>query len=352
MWINEGGFPNEKDFKNGTQLLHVEARGFIICSSCGKILNSQVSEKATAKGRKKLQSAENSNSDPYKHTSKCEKRGQPGQTIALFTESKVEILRLLVPIPDDMTEDETKEWALSLGYALRSGMRHRYSLDGSEIEFIMEGPWTQTHNGTPYKLISLTFIDQNIGGSGYLYKIAEEFTDVAKDAIAYLDHKDCETACYRCLKSYNNQRFHQFLNWPRIISDLAFVSENTIKGKRLKLGDINDPTPWLEAYKEGVGSPLELKFLKLFEQNKIKVQKQVPVPADFPISTADFAIIDGSKQIAIYIDGAAFHVGKNLRRDIIIRNKLKNAQKPWTVIELRAKDLGKFTEIIEQYKLR
>ena len=42
-------------------------------------------------------------------------------------------------------------------------------------------------------------------------------------------------------------------------------------------GDIDDPRPWLEAYAAGVGSPLELAFLRLFETHGFHPQKQVPV---------------------------------------------------------------------------
>lgn len=52
---------------------------------------------------------------------------------------------------------------------------------------------------------------------------------------------------------------------------------------------------------------------------------------------ADFAVPD--KRLAIYIDGAAFHVGVNLKRDKYLRDKLRNGEPPWTVVELRAKDL-------------
>lgn len=41
-----------------------------------------------------------------------------------------------------------------------------------------------------------------------------------------------------------------------------------------------------------------------------------------PISTADFAIPD--RRLAIYVDGEAFHVGANTRRDRYIRDRLKN----------------------------
>ena len=39
------------------------------------------------------------------------------------------------------------------------------------------------------------------------------------------------------------------------------------KSRPLETGDVEDPGPWLEAYEAGVGSPLELKFLRLFEQH-------------------------------------------------------------------------------------
>lgn len=84
----------------------------------------------------------------------------------------------------------------------------------------------------------------------------------------------------------------------------------------LETGDIDDPRPWLEAYVAGVGSPLELRFLRLFEQHGFLPEKQVPVAPDEggrTISVADFAV--PQRRLAIYVHGAAFHVGANLRRD-------------------------------------
>ena len=45
--------------------------------------------------------------------------------------------------------------------------------------------------GKRYGLVSLTFIDPSLGGSGYLRRIATEFDQVAKEAIADLDHPNC-----------------------------------------------------------------------------------------------------------------------------------------------------------------
>lgn len=116
----------------------------------------------------------------------------------------------------------------------------------------------------------------------------------------------------------------------------------------LQHGDSDDPSPWLEAYDAGVGSPLELKFLRLFEKHGIEVEKQVPVspdPGGRPISQADFKVRD--KNILIYIDGAAFHTGSRLRRDRAIRQALSLGKHQWNVIELSAKALAGEADVIK-----
>lgn len=163
-------------------------------------------------------------------------------------------------------------------------MQQLYMLDASEIDFEFEGTWQLSSEGKNYNMISLTFIDPSLGGSGYLRRIAIDFHQVAKRAIAHLDHPNCETACYRCLKSYHNQRYHELLNWPQVIPALEQLAQAPPTQCPLKTGDIDDPLPWLEAYAAGVGSPLELKFLQLFEKygfypkNKYQYQPIHPFP--------------------------------------------------------------------------
>jgi hypothetical protein len=107
-----------------------------------------------------------------------------------------------------------------------------------------------------------------------------------------------------------------------------------------ELGDGDDPRPWLEAYDAGVGSPLELKFLRLFEQHGVEVEKQVPVGPELDglaISQADFRVAGTS--VLVYVDGAAFHTGSRLRRDRAIRKALREGGAAWRVVELTARDL-------------
>lgn len=344
IWLNEGSKPTASDFERGVPILHREAKGFLLCPSCGHILKPQLPEGAP--GERRRRPRQSGQQDPFGHSQRCDRRGQPELPIAISTEQTVEILRLLVPVPAQMPDGAIEQWGLSLGFSLRAGMRHRYTLDGSEIDFLLEGPWASKHENAAFNLVALSFIDAHIGGSGYLDRIAREFDKVARDSIQYLQHDDCETACYRCLKSYQNQRFHQHLNWPRIMSDLETLAGTPVETRPLLVSDIDDPRPWLEAYAAGVGSPLELKFLRLFEANGIKVDKQVPIgPQDDgkPISLADFVV--SGKRVAIYIDGAAFHCGANLRRDRFIRDRLRNGTPPWKVVELRAVDLARGSEL-------
>jgi hypothetical protein len=96
-----------------------------------------------------------------------------------------------------------------------------------------------------------------------------------------------------------------------------------------------------------VGSPLELKFLRLFEAHGFHPEKQVPVSptqGGAPISVADFAV--PARRVAIYVDGVAFHTGTNLRRDRYIRNRLREGSSPWKVMELRAGDLARGAELV------
>jgi hypothetical protein len=117
----------------------------------------------------------------------------------------------------------------------------------------------------------------------------------------------------------------------------------------METGDLEDPRPWLEAYAAGVGSPLELAFLRLFEQHGFHPQTQVPVAphdGERPISVADFAVPE--RRLAIYIDSAAFHVGQHLRRDRFIRDRLRRGMPPWRIEELWAADLRQGSALVRR----
>lgn len=345
-WVNEGKPPTEGELKRGVAHLSDSGRGFTLCPSCGRILEHAEGEKA---GKSRKAPRKSGDADPFGHASGCKSSGQPPIPLAITTKSRATTLRFLVDLPLDLEDENYRRWGLSLGYALRSGMRSLFMLDGPEVEFELEPAWKVEREGRQWRRGALTFLDPAVGGSGFLDRAAPELHLVAKRALDHLDHAGCETACYRCLKAYQNQRFHASLSWPHAVPDLEVLAASAPVIRAAKLGDVHDPVPWLDAYDSGVGSPLELRFLRLFERAGIAVEKQVPVaPAEGgpPISVADFAI--AARRIAIYVDGSAFHKGMNLRRDRSIRTRLRGSEHPWKVIELTSADLAREAEVVRQ----
>lgn len=345
-WVNEWKPPTRNDIEMRLALPG-GGRGFLVCPSCGKVLTVPDNEKPT-KGRTRARKSA-SDRDPYGHAPSCTRSGQRPQPLAITTSVKASTLRLVVPLPLDLEDAEYQRWGHSLGYALRIGLRHLYMLDGSEVEFELEPAWEVSTEHGVHKRGVLTFIDPSVGGSGFLDRAATELHLVAARALDHLDHADCESACYRCLKSYQNQRVHSYLSWPRIMNDLEALRSQAPEQLPVRPGDLGSPAAWLDAYAEGVGSPLELRFLRLFEQHGLTVHKQTAIslrPGEPPISTADFTV-PGVK-VAIYIDGVAFHQGERLRRDRKLRARLREAG--WHVLEWTVRDLDRGAALIRDVR--
>lgn len=345
-WINEWKAPSEADLRSGKPILHDGARGFYLCPSCGRSLGVP-EEDDGKKGRKKTRKSKGP--DAYGHASGCQRSGQPPVPAAITTATPATTLRITVVLPPDYQEADYKRWGYSLGYALRTGLRQLYMLDGPELEFELEPLWEERNQDGTRKFGALTFVDGAVGGSGFLEKCIDELHLVARRAIEHLDHPKCESACYRCLKSYANQRHHEHLSWPSILPDLEGLAVGAPEPVPAELGDIADPRPWLDAYDAGVGSPLELKFLRLFEQHGIEVEKQVSVgvtPDGPAISQADFRVTGTST--LLYIDGAAFHTGSRLRRDRAIRRSLREGSAGWRIVELTARDLSSPDQVVQK----
>jgi hypothetical protein len=350
QWLNEGIPPTPRERDDGTPCLHSDGKGYLLCGSCGRMLSIPEPDQPAGRGRRRARSGSGT-ADPHGHKEGCPQAGAAPRPLAIATAGQTEVLRLIVPVPASVAEDGFTSWGLTLGYTLRIGMRHLYMLDGSEIDFELEGPWPTADGESRLDCVSLTFIDPSLGGTGYLDRAAEDFHLVARRALDHLDHPDCETACYRCLKSYTNQRFHDMLRWPLAVSHIEALAAEPPEPQLREIGDIDDPGPWLEAYAEGLGSPLELRFFRLFQEHGFHPEKQVPVApnaSEPPISVADFAVPE--HRLAIYVDGASVHVGSNLRRDRHIRERLRKGEPPWRVEELRFQDLGEGRALVERFR--
>jgi ATP-dependent helicase YprA (DUF1998 family) len=336
-WVNEG----PKD-KKGIPV------PYMICPQCGKTLT--VPEEKKKKGNKAP--VRTTRDDPYGHSQNCPLRGQAGQLGAIFAEAKVETLRLIFPWAGNEEEQtDLAVWGTTLGEALLIGAQRNFALSPDDLGVLWEGVHTLQVGEKKIQQGVITFIDSRLGGSGYLRKLVTELSGVAQQALKHLDHENCETACYRCLKNYQNQRLHDCLRWPLIISTLAGMAEETPQELPLSAADYSDPTPWKEAFAAGCASPLEHRFLKIMVEAGLNPQKQYPIADDSGkvFTVTDFAFPE--KRLAIYVDGLAFHKGDRLRRDKVIVNKLLGLNNPWSIIRVTIKSMERnLAEIIELLK--
>ena len=348
-WLNEGNRG-----RDGTREL------FPICSECGRLISLPAGSflaGRTKKGQVAKAPAKSSKSDSLGHNAACPNFGQEVDLIALYAEGKVETLRLIIPWPEKRTDArarrELESWGWSLGYALLAGAEKYFALASGDLEVLFEGVCTQqkpavtegSGGNDQGSDVVLTFIDPNVGGSGYLKKLATDMQHVAAAALKHLDHADCETSCYRCLRSYSNQRYHTLLNWQCVTGALEGLANSTTLEVDRNVRDVGDPLAWQEAFAAGCGSPLELKALRLMEGEGFAPDKQygiVAPNADRPFTIPDFAFVN--ERVAIYIDGVAYHSGDRLRRDRAI--DLSLMQLGWRVMRFTARDLaqGKLTE--------
>ena len=84
---------------------------------------------------------------------------------------------------------------------------------------------------------SVVFYDAVPGGAGYARKIIENDGDVIEALfnVAYRNmvNCDCNPSCYKCLRSYENQRVHDSLDRFAAIDFLSrFIGKNDVKEEK------------------------------------------------------------------------------------------------------------------------
>jgi hypothetical protein len=109
---------------------------------------------------------------------------------------------LQIPSPDDQS------FWLSLLSAIIHGASHCLQIERRDIDGVLfprssGGSWDQT----------IVLYDNVPGGAGHVKSIRENLTFVLEEARRILNCNDCapDTSCYHCLRDYNNQYYHQYL---------------------------------------------------------------------------------------------------------------------------------------------
>jgi very-short-patch-repair endonuclease len=294
-WINHG--PLEQQDGIATN----KAEGFRMCSNCGEMVKlfAPPLEAEPKRGRRQVRDTR-ANQDP--HAQRC--TGEP-RLVAFGYQTKADTLRLNVPGLEELGE-EGVGWAWSVGSALLEGARKQFELDEDDLDVIVLAK--RETDGTS-RALEILFVDKILGGSGTIDALLREFKAVARSAVRHLDGHDCADSCYRCLRSYRNQRVHGILNWRLAAPYLRVVSESDV---------LQSPSPefvpgqgpdWDEARREGCDSPLEHRLLKAIRAENLPEplkQHEVCSAEGRLITRADFAYTT-PRRILIYADGLEFH---------------------------------------------
>ena len=303
-----------------------ESPGFQLCPTCGDYFGEKEREKT--KAAKPKPGAKDSRSRTDAHTKRC--TGTP-RDFSIGHKLHADTLRLYIPEMGKLGEDGVA-WAWSLVYAMIQGAVRLFEIDEGDIEGHVLTKTVTEEGRQPYEeVLDILWIDRIIGGSGTLQRLATHFPKVATAALKHLDDHDCPNSCYRCLRSYRNQRWHSLLDWRLVVPFLRALSGETVSEPTTIKGvtpvSSTEGPEWEEARAEGCESPQELRLLR-----GIQADGTLPEPdkqhevyeGNRLLTRADFAYLDCEPKLLIYVDGLKWHSDvKQRTHDNRVTNKLQ-----------------------------
>ena len=303
-WVNHGPMEQEE---GGESLGRAE--GFRMCPNCGEMVKP-LPPPPTEKPKRGRRVVRDPRADQDPHAKRC--TGEP-RSVALGHQTKADTLRLCVAGLEELGDDGVA-WAWSVGTALLEGARKHFELDEDDLEVIVQ---TKKDSDRINRALEIIWVDKVLGGSGIIGAIINAFGTVAQAAVRHLEGHDCAISCYRCLRSYRNQRVHGLLNWRLALPYLkvAAVSELRPLAPSAVAPPSGEGPEWDEARCEGCESPLELRLLKAIRAADLPEpdkQHEIRDSRGGLITRADFAYLV-PRRILIYADSLEFHSGLRQR---------------------------------------
>lgn len=278
--------------------------GFPICPVCGGVRSPFASEDEIG-------------DFINQHRERC---GVEPDWYALHSEIKSDTIRFGPFLEDGLAVNVIEAVLLGAGEVLE--------LNDQELEYNI----CRDENGLETCLV----YDPAPGGSGFLDLLIEFWEDIVDMAIDMLSTCECETACYGCLLSYTNQRYHEVLDKNRAIE---YFREN--RRGFIRAGEIPACIASSEEHLSGQESDAEEELLEELKEHGF------PPPSDsqyrIELGGSSYTVADYAYQknkIAIFIDGLSKQVHGNAAskvKDTRIRTML-NAQ-GWSTLSISARGI-------------
>lgn len=274
-----------------------EGDGFSLCPECGRYRPSGIPEDKIKKWDEN-------------HGKICS--GQP-QNYILGYRFKSDLVVLAMP----GLEFQSEAFCVTLAESLLLGATEYLEVEPGEI-----GSFIRKRGDSVKEIVLFETVP---GGAGYIEEMLKSLPKVAEATLERLFNHECGKACYRCLKTYKNQRFHEQFD-KELVRDFLFeVSclDAIEQPQTVKRGKAQEAAKkWLDDRSEearkareesktrkGPESPIEKRLLMAMKATQglpePKAQHEVKNDAGVLVTIPDFAYPD--LKIAIYCDGFAFH---------------------------------------------
>ena len=227
-WVDVG--EHSRYFANNEELLVTnagpEGKGFVLCVGCGTIEPSVAVHKLGKPHNKPY---------PTKQGESACEGVHPSTQVVLGTSFLTDVLVISTKLEDGMT---MMPGDLSTQIALRSAadaiaIAGRRMLQLDEGEIMAEFRPSVNEFGPLGEEVEIFLYDTLDGGAGIAHRLGKSREDLLGGAIELLQHcqGNCDSSCYRCLRSFKNRFEHAYLD--RHIG-LSFL-EYSLSGKRPEL---------------------------------------------------------------------------------------------------------------------
>lgn len=207
--------------------------GFMVCLVCGTY-RSPAQQRAAAAGAPSFSTG---------HAASCPVTGWPDMTsydrsnptfpevepsLHLRTSVNGDVVEIPMPQPVSAAYAAGQQaWVTTMAYALKLGIQREMFVGERELEHFVA-----VRRPSTGPEVILTFFDTLPGGTGYLRRFFANLPDIAAVAHRHLAECPCESACYRCLKQFWNQRDHELLDKRLVQPALGLLAQGAVTEPR------------------------------------------------------------------------------------------------------------------------
>ena len=195
------------------------------------------------------------------------------------------------------------------------------------LDKVMVKNKNQEQGEEKFEQIDVMLLDVEEGGSGIIDLIWDYWDQILEHSKELIIKDCCQSGCYECLKSYDNQQYHQIIDKSIFIMDKTVPLIDNLKKMSLDSSKSNyKEIPVDKPQEADKKSPAEEVFKNYLDSKSItyRTQSSVLNIVGKEITRPDFEIktIKG-ETITIFIDGKAFHGNyEKMLSDIEKRNSL------------------------------